>query len=337
MLSHPDHLESLERVYTLATSKDISTVLEIALDLDVFAKIKSRSVTIEEASALWGMPVPSARALGQFLCFMELLLYRDAELSNSPLTEAELVDNPMAQGLVHSACRTEGTAVSELKERLLTPKPLNWYQMRDEGKKPGEVDLPESFYAGFHDLRIRWGTELASQYDFGRHKVLLDVGGASGGWCVGVREKFPHLYCMLFDIPTACQAAGKLMPTGHREYVEAVVGDFFSNELPSGADVILLANVLHDWTIGDDRQILRKVHNALPGGGTVLVKEFYVQDDWSPTASVVGVGQALMVLGSPGKSGWQPTYREMEQLLREEGFVTTERRHNLVIGRKAGP
>ena len=99
---------------------------------------------------------------------------------------------------------------------------------------------------------------------------------------------------------------------------------------------MLLANVLHDWTIDDGRQILRRVRAALPEGGTVLVKEFFIQDDWSPTASTVGVGQALMGLGSPGKSGSQPTYSEMEHLLKEEGFSYTERRHNLVIGRKAG-
>ena len=41
------------------------------------------------------------------------------------------------------------------------------------------------------------------------------------------------------------------------------------------------------------------------------------------------------VMRDEGKSGWQPTYAEMEELLREEGFTDVDRQYNLAVGRRA--
>ena len=35
-----------------------------------------------------------------------------------------------------------------------------------------------------------------------------------------------------------------------------------------------------------------------------------------------------------GREGWQPSYSEIEDLMREVGFVDLERKFELVIGRK---
>lgn len=325
-----------EILYTLATSGNTSTVLEVALDLDVFSKLQGKSATIEEVGTLWGMASPSTRTLAQYLCFMGLLTYREGKLSNAPLVEIRLVGDPMTREMIHSACRQPRHTADELKEKLLQPTPLSWYQMRDEGKKPEETNLAEGFYERFHELRIRWGEELALQYDFTKHKILIDIGGASGGWCLGIRNKFSHMRCIVFDIPLACKVAErKFAEAGQADYLSTTTGDFFSQDLPPDADVVLLANVLHDWTIEDDRRILRNVNEALSADGVVLVREFFVQDDWTGLGSSLPAGQAFAVLGAEGKCGWQPTYSEMETLLKEEGFTQTERRHNLVIGKKS--
>jgi hypothetical protein len=297
-----------EILYTLATGGGMSTVLEVALDLEVFSKLNGKSVSIDQASILWAMAPPSARALAQSLCFMGLLTYKEGQLANSPLAQTQLVEDAAIREMIHSACRRPQLTAEKIKERLLQPKPLNWYQMRDEGKAPEETDLPEDFYEALHELRIRWGEELATQYDFSKHQTLLDIGGASGGWCLGVRKKVSHLRCIVFDIAPACKVAEKkISEAGQQEYITTATGDFFSQDVLPDADVVLLANVLHDWTIEDDRRILHNVYQALPADGVILVKEFYVQDDWTGAGSAVPAGQALAVLGTEGQCGWQPT------------------------------
>ena len=98
------------------------------------------------------------------------------------------------------------------------------------------------------------------------------------------------------------------------------------------ADVVLLANVLHDWTQDRGRQLLTRVLGSMATGGAVLVKEYFLEDDWhGATESLV---QSLWVIGPNGKSGWQPTYGEMESLLAEVGFCDVQRDDYLVQGRK---
>jgi hypothetical protein len=179
------------------------------------------------------------------------------------------------------------------------------------------------------------GQDLATLYDFSGHRKLMDLGGASGGYCVGVRKRNPHLSCVVFDLPDAAQVAeAKVREEGEEEHITVAPGSFFTTDLPAGCDAALIANALHLWAVEDERFILRKIHDTLVPGGALLVRETYFEDDW--TGSLEPVFDAFLLVGKEGESGWQPSYAEMEQLLRETGFVDVERRRNLVLGRKAG-
>ena len=129
----------------LTTGRLTSTVLEIAMDLDIFAKLKGKDLSLEEAGTAWGLPAPSTRVLAQYLCSAGLLLYREGKLSNSPLAEAYLVDDPASLSML-SFLLEYGSSVEEMKKKLQSPPPLAWYQIRDEGKEPQETDILDEFY-----------------------------------------------------------------------------------------------------------------------------------------------------------------------------------------------
>jgi hypothetical protein len=66
----------------------------------------------------------------------------------------------------------------------------------------------------------------------------------------------------------------------------------------------------------------------LPIGGSVLVYEFYLNDDWrGPLTSAY---HGLTVLGPDNASGWQPSYLEMEEMLDRCGFSQIKKRDNLL-------
>ena len=325
----------LDPLATILSARPIPAVLAVAMDLGVFPKLKDKRLTLAEAAEAWGLQTSSARALAQGLCSLKLLHYREGQLAVAPLVERVLLPDPFIWGFVDKSCHTPPEPVDTLKKQLRDPEPQGWYQIRDEGAEPEDANLMEDFYRGAHSVRLWWGRVLAETYDFAGHQVLMDVGGASGGWCMGVRERFPHLQCIIFDMPPACLAADELIAEGgHQGHVKTVVGSFFTDDLPEEADAILLANVLHDWDLDDCRHILRRVHRALPAGGVVLVSEFFFEDDWT-SQDWMAVGQAIAVNGEEGKCGWQPAYGEMEELLREEGFARACRKRNLVVGEKA--
>jgi SAM-dependent methyltransferase len=332
----------IDKVRHLASGRLISSMFELALGLEVFAKLKEKRVSMEEFSSLFGVPIASARMLAQFLCKEGLLVYENGLLANAPAVDRHLSSPTRDYRDLHVLLRLN-VPVEALKARLFKPAPLYWYQLRETGAITDEASLVASnnqpqdwlgnFFANNNERRVMWGENLASRYDFGRHKVLLDVAGASGGWCIGIRQANPHLRCIIFDLPMAREAAEQsIASAGESENISFAAGSFFEDELPRGADVALLANVLHNWTPEDGMVILRKIFDALPSGGVFLLTEYFFEDDW--TGSAEAVFEAFVMVGEEGRSGWQPSYGEVEEMMAKTGFTGMERQYNLVIGHK---
>jgi len=324
-----------QAVSSLVLSKLTGALLQAALDLDVFTKLGDRAVPLTDLAGVWGMPAPSARLLAQFLCNMGLLRYEQNSLSITPLAQQHLLAYP--QSLIAKALLGDDLNAKTLADKLQNPAPQVWYTVQEGPPSPNFVsEHLASLRGGEQDVRILMGEQVAEQYDFSAHKVLMDIGGMAGAWCIAIRRRYPHLQCLVYDLPFNCQIAETILAeAGQSDYIKPVPGNFFTEELPTGADVMLLANVLHDWTPERDRIILGKVHRALPKNGILLVKEFFFEDDWSGPVGW-GAHQAYMVLGSEGATGWQPSYGEMEALLQECGFELVGRGADLIIAKKPG-
>ena len=311
--------EFLDGVRELAVGKATSSMLQIALDMDLFSKIQGRSVTLDEFAALLSIPAASARLMSQFLCREGLLVYRNGLLANAPVTDKFLGTDNLVRREIRNLLR-QPWGVEELRAKLINPADLHHYQMLTE----------EQFYIKNNPRRVFWGEELADRYDFGPHRVLLDVAGASGGFCIGIRNRNPHLRCILFDLPKSEPFAERcIAEADHTGEITFVGGSFLTDDLPKGADVAVIANVLHNWSPEEDRLILGKIHDALEPGGKLLAFEYFFEDDW--TGTMEAVLQAFILSGK----GWQPSFGEMETLMKDAGFADLERRHSmLLIGTK---
>jgi Methylase involved in ubiquinone/menaquinone biosynthesis len=331
----------MDSVRSLAAGTMLSRMLELAFSLEVFEKLSGKELALPELAETLGLPIPSARLLGQFLCREGLLLLRHGKLSNSPLAEKFLASPGKDRKALNGILRLQ-MDVGALKQRLLAPPPLYWHQVREQGDVTDTSALIQanaqenwlaSFFASNHNWRIQFGEDLASRYDFSNHQLLLDIGGATGGWCIGIRKLNPHLRCVVFDLPNARESAEQgIQEAEASDWITFHEGSFFSDPLPRGADVALLASILHNWSIEDGRTILRKAFEALQHGGALIVKEYFFEDDWQ--GPMEAVFDAFVMLGQEGKSGWQPSYGEVEELMREAGFTNLERKYNLVMGRK---
>ncbi len=318
------HIEQalyVDDVRSLAAGKMTSTMLELVLEMELFRKIHGTAVTLEELAHLLEMPIWSTRVLAQFLCREGLLLYEDQKLSNAPQAEAFLVTENRELHDLRTVLQFN-LPKDELKKQLLNPLEAHGYQQM--GK--------EKHFIGVNIRRIMWGEELAQLYSFKGHRILLDVAGASGGVPIGIRKHNPHLKCILFDLPDSAEFAARcISEAGEDESIRFVGGSFLTDDLPKGADVALLSNIIHNWPPEKDKLILSKIYEALEPGGTLIVKEAFFEDDW--TGHMEPVFQAFFM----GKNGWQPTYGEVEEMMEEVGFVDIERRFDIfghVIGRK---
>lgn len=86
----------------------------------------------------------------------------------------------------------------------------------------------------------------ADGYDLARHHRLLDVGGGTGSFLVAMLSVHSQLEGTLFELPAAAGVALHLLTgTSVADRIRVVEGDFLRDQVPSGHDLLLIANVIH--------------------------------------------------------------------------------------------
>ncbi len=177
-------------------------------------------------------------------------------------------------------------------------------------------DLRE-FLMGMHGLGRITSPHVVAAFDLGKFRHLVDLGGATGHLAIAACERYPGLRATVFDLAeTGPFAREVLSASSVADRVELVAGDFFNDPLPAG-DLFALGRILHDWSEAKIRSLLRRIHDALPSGGALLVAEKLVNGDRTgPTAAQM---QDLNMLTCT--EGKERTLEEYEALLREAGFV----------------
>jgi O-methyltransferase domain/Dimerisation domain len=116
-------------------------------------------------------------------------------------------------------------------------------------------------------------TAIRAALDLSGPRLLVDVGGGQGAMLAGLLAHEPSLHGIVADRPEVVAAATTaLAAAGLTDRARAEPADFFVS-VPSGGDVYVLSNVLHDWDDAEALQILRTVHAAMDLGAELLVVE----------------------------------------------------------------
>ncbi len=142
-------------------------------------------------------------------------------------------------------------------------------------KGAGEGAATPDEYSALMAVSQRFvAAEVLGAYPLRRHRHLLDVGGGSGAFLMAAGAAAPDLHLTLFDLPpVAAIARGRLAVSPVAARCDVVGGDFTTDPLPAGADVVSLVRVLHDHDDDAALILLRAIRRALPPGGTILIAE----------------------------------------------------------------
>jgi demethylspheroidene O-methyltransferase len=159
--------------------------------------------------------------------------------------------------------------------------------------------------------------ELLDAYSFVGHKRLLDVGGGDGTFAIAAARAAPALEVALFDLPpVAAIARQRLLAAGLSGRAKAHGGSFFSDALPSGADVVTLNRVLHDHDDEAALAILVAIRRAITKDGTLLVTEPMAGTPGAEASGDAYFGFYLLAMGQ----GRPRRREEIETLLSRAGF-----------------
>jgi SAM-dependent methyltransferase len=162
---------------------------------------------------------------------------------------------------------------------------------------------------------------LAERVDLSNARCLLDVGGGTGLYAIAFLQRYQKLQALVFDRPAVLKVAEELAAAyGVADRLQCVAGDMFADALPQACDCTLLSNVLHDWDVPQCRLLVRRVADALPAGGRLLIHDALLDDDLSGPLYPALFSVALMVL----TEGRNYSGAEYKAWMREAGLTPGE-------------
>lgn len=139
---------------------------------------------------------------------------------------------------------------------------------------------------------------------------VLDLGTGAAPWSIALLEAFPEAGAVAVDLPevtpAAQEAAGR---HGVSDRMKLIAGDYWHTHLDSGSfDVVVLAHVLR----AEGRRapdLLRLAAAALAPGGTLVVADYFVDDDRNGPVNSLLLGLTMMTATPEGRTFTRSEHR----------------------------
>ncbi|KAF1841298.1 S-adenosyl-L-methionine-dependent methyltransferase [Cucurbitaria berberidis CBS 394.84] len=113
---------------------------------------------------------------------------------------------------------------------------------------------------------------LLDNYPWHDVETFVDVGGSHGSIAVALAERFPHIKCVVQDLPdTVVEGASRLAPA-LKDRVEFMAHDFFTAQAAT-ADVYYFRSIFHNWSDKYCIKILQALIPALKHGARIIIHE----------------------------------------------------------------
>ena len=315
---------------------------------NIFGTLAESSMTFEQLQDSLGLAPRPTRVLLTALQAFELVECHDEKYSTTELARQHLVPGCSFDVGDYVGLAAQSPGVLEMVERLRTNRPAGSddndgsgvaYIYRDGIQSAMDAEATARHFTMALAGRARnVAPSLAHSVDLGQSQCLLDVGGGTGIYSYAILERFPHLRAIVLDRPEVLRIADEeARKYGATDRVELLPGDMFECEIPNGADVVLLSNILHDWDEPECQRLVQRYADALPAGGRLLVHDVFLDDTLDGPLPIALYSAALFSL-TEGRAYSSLEYRCWleEAGLRVTGPEPTLVHCGVMTGTKAG-
>ena len=293
-------------------------VVVAGAELDVFGGLAAAPMADAALAERLGTDPRATAVLLDALAAMELLVKEgDAYRAAPGVADVLTADGPqsmlaMAQHLGNCLRRW-----AMLARVVQTGRPAD-----REPSVRGEEGDRASFIGAMDNVSRRMAPGLVAALGPPRFRRLLDLGGGSGTWTIAFLRAAPGTTATLFDLPPVIpMAQRRLAEAGLAGRVTLVPGDYETDPLPSGADLVWVSAIIHQNSPDENLALFRKVFDALEPGGQVLIRDIVM--DPSRTRPAMGALFAInMLVSTPGGSTY--TLDEVREALEAAGFEGVE-------------
>jgi hypothetical protein len=234
--------------------------IHAACSLHLFDHLEKNPGTLHELSQATGIAKERLLPLLGILLCSRIIVSETERYKNSPLASTYLVsDSPYCQrSHIHKNAVFLERIWAHLPERLIGEPVV--FQHEEFFVDLALPAMAENALAG--RLQRTVGT-IAGMPEFTTAKKMVDLGGGHGLYAIALSALNPGLDAYIFDLPHVTVLAERSIRHYCAARVFTIPGNFFSDEIGSGYDLVLSSSN----PSGKSPGLLRKIADALNEGG----------------------------------------------------------------------
>ncbi len=290
-----------------------SRIILTAFELDVFTVISDKKMSAEALAAALNLHIMATERLLNALVGLNLLVKVEGEFSNTRDSLMFLSKSSpyYLAGLGHSNHLWD--TWSHLTNVVKTGKAAHGDEINERGN-----EWLEAFIHAMHDRGKKQAPAQLAHIDLQEVNSVLDIGGGSGCYSMEFLNRKPELKTVVFDLPNVVPISKKIIEKeGFSGKIEYHSGDYTTDKLPKGFDMVFLSAIIHSNSFETNRELVMKCFDALNPNGKIIIQDWIMND--SKTEPVQGAVFSInMLVGTEEGDCFSDS--EIKNWLREAGF-----------------
>ena len=308
------------RIFQTLRAYQETAALKAAIDLSIVTAIANGATTAAEIAAKCDAAERGIRILCDSLTASSFLEKKDGRYQNT--AEAEIFLNR------HSPAYMGGIAeflyqpeVLENTMRQLTEcVKKGGTMMAGEGTVSPDNPMWVTFAKAMAPITVLSARAMAEELPDSGPLRVLDIAAGHGNFGITVAIRNRQAEITALDWPAVLEVAQENAATaGVTGRYRTIPGDFFTAELGTGYDAVLITNFLHHFDKPTCEGIMRKVLAALRPGGVAITLEFVPDEDRVKPPSQAHFALTMLVTTACGDAY---TWGEYQEMMGKAGFTS---------------
>jgi len=318
-VTNPKKKVDTVRLQNLSYGHKQSATLRAAIELGLFTGVSGGAADIPRIADALGLSGLNAERLVVACTALGLLEKEGDRYRNAPDVERFLVQGkPTYVGpwlLFAGMDFEQWKNLGDFLKSDSAPRVLGLYESLTE-------EIAREYHEATYTVGLGAGMLFARDVDLSARSMILDLGGGSGAYCIAAIQRYPHLKATVLDFEPVCKVAQEFIAQwGMQDKISTCPADFTRDELPRGADVMIMASNLPQYSESVLEKILTKAYEALlPGGEYHVVGETLDDEKRGPLGPALwGIHEGLF-----GSEGRAHSEKEVRGYLEHAGFIDVQ-------------
>ena len=306
-------LASFDQFRDLVALYRLPRVLLTALELDLFTVMGTRSWKMSALATRLQVSVRGLDILCRNLASAGVLEKRGGVYRSGKIAATNLnASHGDYRGGYVKLIRDHWEDWGKLTNSIKTGRPL-------DDDMPDDPAYRREFTWAMHHRSMDVAPGVAAQLDLRRARTLLDLGGGPGTYALAFLQKNPRLEAVVADRAPALEVSREIAGrVKHGRRLSYLPLDFIKDDIPGRYDVIWYSNVLHIYSVEENRRVFQRAAAALNPGGRLLIQDAFLLDADGIYPQEANLFAVTMLLFTEGGNTY--SLEETGQWLRAAGF-----------------